>query len=220
MGMHPWQHQPGQSGWNPSGWGPPPGQHPLGTPGGYPAPTPYGQRPPSYPPQPGPYPPKPSGSTAITAAILSFLGAATHSLRAMGVAEGVAQQWSDVAGGAGGGLFAILALVMVADVVGLVVGGIMLLRHQLAGRIVIVVSCAVVIVLQIIIFAYAATALHSYGLLGGFYGGSGLLVHAVMAGVTIALALASPTRRWCVAGRQSAPSPPPPPMWQSPPTAW
>ncbi|TDH57481.1 hypothetical protein [Mycobacterium talmoniae] len=187
--MDPWPGQPG--------WGTPP-QYPYR---GYP----YG-----HPPQPGPPAPPPSGATAITAAVLSFLGSAANGV---GVISGVVVVWSSLIGeslaaaaGLNVGFFVFLTLVSCVLAVALLVGGILLLRRKLAGRLVIAVACGIAIAMALISFGYTQNAMRDYAFAASTYGLPGLALNLVMPAVTMTLALVPPTHRWCVARR-------PPPPW-------
>ncbi|TDH57482.1 hypothetical protein [Mycobacterium talmoniae] len=220
----PWQGPPGQP-----GWGPNPGPNPYGAPAGNPygqpanpygqVGNPYGQAGNPYSPAAGTpygqagYPPlgaalQPSGATAITAAILSFLGSLVHGIGALGSLLGLASpltKYSNVSGG----FFALLAVVSGAVAAGLLVGGIMLLRRQFTGRMVIAVSCGAVILMAIASYAFSEHLLRGYGVTGFTSSAVGLLLNTVMPGVTMTLALVGPTRRWCLTKPPSLPAPPP-----------
>ncbi|MEZ0363889.1 hypothetical protein ACAG26_09350 [Mycobacterium sp. pUA109] len=173
----------------------------------------FGQ--PSYPSGQAGYPPlgaalpQPSGATAITAAILSFLGSLVHGIAAVGSLLGLASpltRYSNVSGG----FFALLAVVSGGVAAGLLVGGIMLLRRRPTGRVVIAASCGAVILLAVASYAYSEHLLRGYGITGFTSSPLGLLLNTVMPGVTMALALVPPTLRWCYA---KPPSPQPPGAW-------
>lgn len=199
--MNPWQQPPNQS-----GWGTPPSQYPYGSAPG----SPYGQ--------PSGYVPSPSGGTAITAAVLSFLGAAHQGLGGFGGLIGLitASSLSDY-GGVSVGIYGFQILVSLAIAAGLTVGGIMLLRRKLIGRIIIAVSCGLVIVLTIINFAFIQYLWNSYGLSGYslrgglLMGTPALALEIIMAGTTMTLALVPPTVRWCLSGPARMPMQPPGP---------
>lgn len=203
--MNPWQ-PPGQAGW---GSPTPPG--PYGAPPTPGAPYAAGPYPPPYPAAP------PSGATTIAAAVLSFLGAASSAIGAIASLAVLTASWAKYAST---GYFAVSGLVSFALAAALVVGGVMLLRRQLAGRVVIAAACGVAMLLALIGFVYAQ---HLMASLSGQYGVpasglSGMSSHGVvsllfdllMPAVTMALALVPSTRLWCLAGRAS----------ERPPTAW
>ncbi|MEZ0363888.1 hypothetical protein ACAG26_09345 [Mycobacterium sp. pUA109] len=182
---NPWQGQPG--------WGTPPPQYPYG-------------------PQPGGYPhqPPPSGATAITAAVMSFLGCAANGV---GVISGVIVIWSSLIGdslaaaaGLNTGFFVFLALVSFVIAIALLVGAILLLRRKLAGRMVIAVACGIAMTMELVSFGYTQNAMHDYAFAASTYGLPGLAVNLIMPAVTMTLALVPSTRRWCLARR-------PPPPW-------
>src|SRR5690625_3854031 len=161
--MNPWQpgEQPGpeQHG-TPQGPGGVPPHHPgAPTPPAYPysypahQPSPYpqpGQAPGYSPYSPYPQPqyggPAPSAGTAIAAALLSFLGAPANAPGALGTfAVPTMAQFR----GSGTGVFVVLGTVSLAITVALLVGAILLLRRHLAGRLIIAVTCGVVIAMAL-----------------------------------------------------------------------
>lgn len=195
--MYPWQQPPSQPGW---------GGSPFNTGG----PSPYG--PPGYVPQP-------SGATAITAAVLSFLGAASNGVGALSMIYvwatwNTVVRYNDVSTGTYGGYFAFVALASAAVAAALTIGGIMLLRRRLIGRVIIAAGCGGVILMAIVNFAWAQSVLHGSGLRGlsGLGSGAfGLVLNLIMPSVTIALAFVPATTRWCLAGPPGLAAPPPSP---------
>lgn len=221
--MHPWQPgaQPGpeQSGTpqapgapgapgNPTPQYPGAQQPPYPPPGQY-APYPqYSQHPqysqyPQYPQQ-GFGGPAPSGGTAIGAAVLSFLGALANILGALGnfSVASMPQFHSQNTG-----LFVVMGVVALAIAAALAVGGIMLLRRNLVGRMIIAIACGVVIVLALVGYLMAQALLNQAGLsasatMPSLLGRTiGSIVFPV---VTMALALVPSTKNWCLAGRQTS----------------
>jgi len=215
--MNPWQpgEQPGpeQHG-TPQGPGGVPPHHPgAPTPPAYPysypahQPSPYpqpGQAPGYSPYSPYPQPqyggPAPSAGTAIAAAILSFLGALANALGALGnFAVPTMAQFH----GSGTGVFVVLGMVSLAITVALLVGGILLLRRKLAGRLIIAVTCGVVIAMALIGYLMAQSLLNQAGvsaaetmptLLGRTIGS------IFFPALTMVLALVPSTKKWCLAG--------------------
>ena len=214
--MNPWQQPPSQPSWGGSG-----GQYPFNTPSGgqypfnapsggqYPFNAPSGGLPPGYLPQP-------SGATAITAAVLSFLGAAVNGLSALGsylVFSGLFGYTR--LDGSVTPYFVLSGVVLVAIAAGLITGGIMLLRRRLIARIIIAVSCGVVILWAIVGFIWSQSWLHSYGVydVSGFGSGVfGLALNLIMPITTMTLALVPSTTRWCLAGSPNL-TPQPPSPW-------
>ncbi|KXO93935.1 hypothetical protein AXK61_05210 [Tsukamurella pseudospumae] len=136
--------------------------------------------------------PPPSGGAAIAASVLSFVGALPFAVTTVaGVVGGLSDDHVVSAVGA-----VLSALVTV----GLVLGGVMLLRRRHAGRIVIVVSWSVVILLMVGL-AYAVTRISSHP--ARALGRISLVVGpiAVFGVAAIVLALVVSTGRWCDARR-------------------
>ncbi|GBE64715.1 hypothetical protein MFM001_11770 [Mycobacterium sp. MFM001] len=173
------------------GWGPPPAPYPL------------------YPPR------RPGGATAIAAAVLSFLGSIAHAvvcaLCVASIVLGYHLNFKVVS------FFALLAVASLAAAVALSAGAVMLLRRRPGGGVTIVATCAAAIPVDFALFVLAELIhranRHYYGQVVPM-AAIGVVLTVVVGGLTIILAMAPPTKRWCRATQPSAP--PPPPMA----TAW
>jgi hypothetical protein len=200
-------------------------QYPPGP--GYPyGGNPYGGMPPNvpYPQQPYGFQPgygapvfSPPGGTAITAAVLSILGALSTFIGACvawyAVSELTSMSEQRYGGGDSplSGWIGVTTVVAVGDTVVavvLLVGGVLLLRRSLAGRMTVIVGCAAVIVICVISFlaVLAMTgALHAKlgseysSAMGTMMGMSAVrtLGPILFAGATMVLALLKQTKEWC-----------------------
>jgi hypothetical protein len=209
-------------------------QAPLGYPqavAGYPvAPPPYPGAPaPGYPaapqgyyagyptapgPQYSPYgpPPSPSGGTAITAAVLSFLGTVAHGLGTMVVFVAMSAindvpKAKDLLPGWYTGFAIGSALINVAISIALLVGGIQLLRHVGWSRMLIAGACAAAIVWRIVDLVATKSiydSIEKYGVdtgqrIGGMAGSTFALIFPI---ATLVLVLVPLTKRWCEVPRR------------------
>ncbi|BCK52342.1 hypothetical protein [Nocardia wallacei] len=166
---------------------------------------PYGHQ--EYPahgyPQPGygypqpMYQPPASGGTAITAGILAIVLALTGILGVLtSIGVGHDQYYREHAGEEVRNLFYVSAAVEGGIVALLLLGGILLMNHKNAGRIILII-------------------LASLGLLGGFAGTiAGILsplpaaaipgvIGVLVTVLLLALTLAGSTKRWCAQGRHA-----------------
>lgn len=180
----------------------------------------------SAPAYPAAYPMKQqyagSGGTAITAAVLSFIGVLYNGFyAALGAASlvGLAALTSSpgtsaIDGGTVAGAV-VLDILMTLGPILLLIGGIQLLRHRIGGRRMIVTGCVLTIATQV---AWALALFGLFELGSGIIGSTGtpdgtafsqsfhtvattqlLITSAPALGaiVTIVLALTPATRRWC-----------------------
>lgn len=164
---------------------------------GYP---PAGYPPPGYPPY-GYQEPRPSGGAAITAGIFALLLALLASLGIIGLLSAAASlnrhhsygsSYSSHSSGAGN-IFYVFAAVDGAIALLWAVGGIMLMNHKNAGRVLLIV-------------------LSSLGLLGGIAGmvmafangvpeaSIGGIIGLLIAVLMLSLTLSGSAKRWCGAG--------------------
>ncbi|MFI6026047.1 hypothetical protein [Amycolatopsis magusensis] len=157
--------------------------------GGYPA-QPYPAGPPGYPGMQ----PKPSGGTAITAGVLAVLGALWALISLVASIVVLSEYGSLLAYSyIGLGLTAIEAVL-------LLVGGILLFMKKPAGRWMVIVGCALVLLsyaLGMVMTAVGTSGLDS-SVGGAVVGGAaaGLIIVAVPAIATLVLAAVPPTGRY------------------------
>ncbi|WP_326566070.1 hypothetical protein VSH64_29855 [Amycolatopsis rhabdoformis] len=187
-----------------------PGQQPMpgqpyagAQPGQYP--QQYGQpsQPfPAYPGGPGVVQQTPGGGTAITAAVLAILGGVVQLIAVIGSIVALTTYSS------GTGAF-VIPLIVDAVLVGLLLyGAIALIMHKPAGRLCVIIGCAVAIVFSVVqlILALAGsgglvdTSSEYLGI--GIAGGIIALLPPV---ATLILAIVKPTQRWVGIG--AAPQP-------------
>ncbi|MEZ0363886.1 hypothetical protein ACAG26_09335 [Mycobacterium sp. pUA109] len=143
----------------------------------------------------------PSRGTAITAGTLSVLGGLANGVGALSNIMLVGSPELEAAG-VSTGYFGFVGLAGLVVAVGLLVGGIMLLRRRIGGRLIIVTACVIAILLIFVNFAYTQDFSQEHGVATA--GNVPLLiVGVIMPSVTAALALTSSTERWCLAGRAS-----------------
>lgn len=199
---------------------PPQPHHPP--PPGYPQPG-YGQQPgygaqPGYGQQPG-YgypgyplaPPPPSGTTAVSAAVLAGLGAFANlgaSLLALFGLLGMAALANDPdyggvdVPGTASALIVVLVLGSLVCGVMLAVGTVLLLRRRMLGRWLVVVGCGIVLVQSLVglMIESALSARYEY-----YQSGPGFTaVHLVFATITLVLVLLPSTTKWIQAGQHPA----------------
>ncbi|SHW12229.1 Uncharacterised protein [Mycobacteroides abscessus subsp. abscessus] len=193
--------------------------YPSSVASGYPATT--------YPPATGPagYSAKQqyagTGGTAITAAVLSFIGVvynAMYFVLGVGAIAGLVMMANSSYGYLDKGIVAGTVAMSIASIVGpvlLLVGGIQLLRHRLIGRRLIVFGSVLTTVgpaiFTLAIFGLTKGAANLLGSMGtpesaswshswNTYAISGLLMNGIPllgALITIVLTLTAATRRWC-----------------------
>ena len=179
----------GQPGYGQSAYGQGPyGQGAYGQPGGYPT-------------------PRPSGGTAITAAVLSFLGgaAALFGIIANVVAVVAIAALSDLEASLPGWYTGVLVMSVIAEIilaVLLIWGGVAVLRHKMIGRLLVAGGCGVAIVFGLI-GSIAGLAVEaqlrddniSTGIGSGAFGFVGLIFPVA----TMILVLVPPTAEWIAA---------------------
>ena|ERR1700761_6422297 len=162
----------------------------------------HGRALPEYPVPSEPGQLRPSGATAITAAVLSFLGAAANSSAAYYGIAVIARQlrskylYDTVM------TFA-LSLTGVIVAFTLLAGALMLLRRRLAGRTLIAVACGTAMLVQISACASISDHEAMYPRLP-FYVIGGVM-NVFMAALTMTLVLVGSTRRWCLAKQPNGP---------------
>ncbi|WP_207547231.1 hypothetical protein [Mycobacterium talmoniae] len=161
------------------------------------------------PAQPG-YP-RPSGATAITAAVLSFLGCAIYVVASVSLLATVTRRRNRMPVD-GTHFLVFVGVVSFAVAVALLVGGIMLLCRRLSGRIVLIITCATSIAMQIValVFAELIRSAHKHYAAPLHAAIIGIVVTATIGAPIIIAASVAPTKRWCLARRASAP---PPTVW-------
>lgn len=159
-----------------------------------------------------------SGGTAITASVLSFLGVAAHVFvplgSVFGIVEVVGHRGTEYAGtypnwfvpwGFGSGGVQLVVAVL------LLIGGINLQRHRSSGVVMIAIACAVVIALDVVKVAISVVLANNWKYLphqmntDTFQTSSApgvvmTVVFFMFPVVTMILALAPSTRRWCNSG--------------------
>ncbi|RUP30000.1 MAG: hypothetical protein EKK51_18380 [Mycolicibacterium sp.] len=208
----PGQFGPGQPyGGNPYGVpGVPPGmpypQYPQPQYQQYPQPVGYGM------PMPGPA--GPSGVTAIIAAVLSLLGAVSTGFQAfsswyvVATLSSLPDSYSSVSETRSGlmGLSTGMAVVQTILAIALLTGGVLLVIGRSVGRWVVIGSCAVVVLSNVVALFASLTILKRLDTaLGGYEGMRGLAGLSVMSAavpivfalVTGVLAALNSTRDWC-----------------------
>lgn len=165
--------------------------HPLPS-GGLPAG--YATGVPAQPP-----PRRGGGGTAITAAVLSLLGTPWHALLSAAAVWAIAHEvlhfhagdaWLVVLG-------VVATLLKLSELLLLLVGGIQLLRHRPAGRVMIVWGCSIILVL-------AAVGLMAFTLGLGRLEKPLLAIPVPFAIATLVLVLLPSTNLWCQRPGQSA----------------
>ncbi|MDR3663798.1 MAG: hypothetical protein P4L86_25995 [Mycobacterium sp.] len=201
--------------WQPGQFGPgdPYGGNPYGAPG-LPPGTPYQQ----YPQPAGygvPMPSAPSSTTAIIAAVLSLLGALATGSQAvtgwafLGAMNTVNVKIPDESPSSGVlAIMTVSATVLTLVAVALLVGGVLLLMGRLAGRMVVIASCAAVVLISLVnlvvtlalinrlndtVGSEYASVTHSYTGISVVAG----LVPMLFAIGTAVLAANRSTREWC-----------------------
>ncbi|MEZ0363887.1 hypothetical protein ACAG26_09340 [Mycobacterium sp. pUA109] len=176
VAMNPWQQPPGQP-----GWPMPPTQQPYGQPG--------------YPP-----PPRPSGATAITAAVLSFLGCAIYAITAVLLLATVARRRNRLPVD-GTHFLVFMGMVLSAVAVALLVGGVMLLCRRLSSRVILIITCATSVAMQIVALVFAELIRSAHRHYDGPLHAAiiGIVVTAAIGVPTTIVALAPATKRWCLA---------------------
>lgn len=194
--MQPWNQQPYQA-HQPGGWPQQPYQPPYG----------------ALPPQ------QPSAVTAIIAAVLSFLGAAANiigplfAILGVGVLAAVASDSDFEFPGWYYPITIISSIVQLVAGIGLVVGGIMLLRKTNTGRMIIAISCAGVIVVSILgiisgaaLTSWAEDRLDGADLTGSVATNVGVSVVGLIFPIaTLVLALLPATRQYCEGANRNSP---------------
>ncbi|CAM5729395.1 hypothetical protein MAUB1S_02263 [Mycolicibacterium aubagnense] len=223
--------------WPPPGqFGPgqPYGANPYGAPG-VPPNTPYPQYPQQYPqPQyvqpagygmPTPGPAGPSGVTAIIAAVLSLLGAVSTAFQAfsswyvVATLSTLSDSFSRASDARSGlmGLSTAMAVVQTIVAVALLVGGVLLILGRSVGRWIVMASCTVVVLSNVVGLFASLTILKRLGTaLGGGYEGmqqmAGMSVMSAAVPIVFALATGvlaalNSTQQWCRwKSAQSAPA--------------
>jgi hypothetical protein len=198
--------------WQPGQFGPgdPYGSNPYGVPGVPPG-MPYQQ----YPGYGVPMVVAPSSTTAIIAAVLSLLGALATGTQALtgwaflGAMDSVVAKVPD--GSPASGVLAVLtvsAALLTIVAIALLIGGILLLMGRLAGRVIVIGSCAVVVLISLVNLVVTMTLIrrlnealageytnvtHSYNGLSAVSG----LVPILFAIGTAVLAASRGSREWC-----------------------
>ncbi|AFA75093.1 putative membrane protein [Gordonia polyisoprenivorans VH2] len=163
-----------------------------------------------YPQNPygDPYTPKPSGGTAITATVLSFLGgvsAIVGLIVSIGVLVAISALATEV-DRIPGWYNAVLVMQMIVDVVLAVLliwGGVSVLRHKMIGRILVASGCGVSIVFGIVgaIAGLAVeSALSHNGVSNGFGSGVFSFVGLIFPIATAILVMLPSTAEWIKAG--------------------
>lgn len=157
-----------------------------------------------------------SGATAISSAVLSLLGGAANLLFPVSVLWGAATIPSlGVQVPSSFYVYTIgPALALIAVAVALIIGGVLLLRRNLAARVIIVVACVATVIVNLfgIYFVYVTAHMMASGLSdligspvdSAYDPAMSILSSApglIFPIVTAILALTPSTRRWCLAGR-------------------